>query len=50
MTNSTLKATFHAVADIGIERYSMALFLDPSANFKLPSSIMEGNQDEKLTE
>ena len=40
ITNHTLKATFHQVLDIGVDRYSSPFFLEPHYTAKIPSTIM----------
>jgi len=40
ITNFTLKATMHQVADIGVERFSCPFFLDPCSSAIIPSNIL----------
>ncbi len=41
LTGHRLKATFHRVLDVGIERYSSPLFLEPKYSARIPSGLLE---------
>ena len=45
ITNFTLKATWHQVMDIGVERFSCPFFLDPCSSAIIPSNILNENED-----
>ena len=45
ITNYTLKATFHQVQDIGVERYSSPFFFEPSYGATIPTVLKEGIDD-----
>ena len=46
ITNFTLKATCHQVADIGVERYSCPFFLDPCSSTIIPSNILKPAEEQ----
>lgn len=52
ITNYTLKATYHRVLDIGVERYSSPFFFEPHYTAKIPvtlsQSAEEADSDETL--
>jgi len=51
ITNYTLKATYHRVLDIGVERFSSPFFLEPHFSAGIPALLSAGNepeQDEKF--
>eukprot|EP00347_Sterkiella_histriomuscorum_P002785 403366808 len=42
ITNGTLKATYHQVLDIGIDRYSSPFFFEPMYTAAIPMTLKEG--------
>ena len=46
ITNFTLKATSHQVADIGVERYSCPYFMDPRSSAIIPSNILNTAEEQ----
>ena len=46
VTNFTLKATWHQVVDIGVERFSCPFFLDPSSSAIIPSNILNSAEEQ----
>ena len=49
-TNNILKATWHRVLDIGVDRYSSPFFLEPRYAAEIPSSLekIDVPNDEKV--
>ena len=46
ITNFTLKATSHQVADIGVERYSCPFFACPRSSSIIPSNILDTTEEQ----
>lgn len=46
ITNFTLKATSHQVADIGVERYSCPFFACPRSSSIIPSNILDSTEEQ----
>ncbi|GBG29387.1 1-aminocyclopropane-1-carboxylate oxidase 2 [Hondaea fermentalgiana] len=44
LTNYRLKATFHRVLDIGTERFSSPMFLEPKYSAAIPRGLMDSNR------
>jgi len=44
LTGHRLKATFHRVLDIGVERYSSPLFLEPKYSARIPTGLLESSR------
>ena len=47
ITNFKLKATFHRVLDIGVERYSSPFFVDPKYSAIIPANILAPDEEAK---
>lgn len=45
ITNYKLKATFHRVLDIGVERYSSPFFMEPKYTAVIPSNLINPEQE-----
>ena len=49
VTNFTMKATYHRVLDIGVERFSSPFFLRPRYFAKIPESIFVSEEEQAAT-
>jgi isopenicillin N synthase-like dioxygenase len=47
ITNLKLKATYHQVLDIGVERYSSPYFLEPKSSAVIPSNLLDEREESK---
>lgn len=47
ITNFTLKATFHRVVDLGVERYSSPFFMEPKYSAVIPTNLLAPEEQEK---
>ena len=45
VTNFTMKATYHRVLDIGVERFSSPFFLRPKYSATIPSNLLAPEED-----
>jgi isopenicillin N synthase-like dioxygenase len=50
ITNYKLKATKHRVLDIGVERFSSPYFFEPYYNARIPSTILDADQNDDKQE
>ena len=50
ITNGTLKATYHQVLDIGVDRYSSPFFFEPMYTAAIPTYLKEGTISDEDTD
>mmetsp|Transcript_10144 Transcript_10144/g.16615 ORF Transcript_10144/g.16615 Transcript_10144/m.16615 type:complete len:343 (+) Transcript_10144:454-1482(+) len=50
LTNYRLKATYHRVVDIGVERYSSPMFLEPRYSARIPKGLLGSSNTTSVEE